>query len=92
MSLFKSSKKKKGKDKIEPWEKKERTENKGDVFAVDEKYESIEQIIPEEAYAYEDPYSVYYHKQPVVPANQNGVQKMPPTTASGDIGHAIIPI
>lgn len=75
MSLFKSSKKKKKNDYVEPWEKKDkdkRFERKREEYpSYGENFEPIEQIIPEEAYAYDNPYSVYYHKQPGVPVNPN---------------------
>lgn len=75
MSLFKSSKKKKKNDYLEPWEKREKEkkyEKKREQYAsFGEEFEPIEQIIPEEAYAYDNPYSQYYHKQPANGASYN---------------------
>ena len=69
MSLFKSSKKKKKKEYLEPWEIEQKKREQYASYG--EEFEPIEQIIPEEAYSYDNPYSVYYHKQPVVPVNPN---------------------
>lgn len=69
MSLFKSSKKKKKKEYLEPWEIEQKKREQYASYG--EEFEPIEQIIPEEAYSYDNPYSVYYHKQPGVPVNPN---------------------
>lgn len=67
MSLFKKFKKEK--DYLEPWEKS-RTKNGKNEFYSGGELEAPQQFFPEEAYAYDNPYSEYYHKQPVASTNQ----------------------
>ena len=67
MSLFKKFKK--DKDYLEPWEKS-RTKNGRNEYYRGGELEAPQQFFPEEAYAYDNPYSEYYHKQPSSTANQ----------------------
>ena len=89
MSLFKKFKKEK--DYLEPWEK-QRTKNGKNEYYRGGELESSQQHFPEEAYAYDNPYSEYYRKQPVAQVKEEAELKDNKVNTNVPVNQTNVPV